>query len=501
MDSTSRYIWAVVGVVGGAVVLKIVSKVLSALRNRAKTVEGFPGPKTHWLLGNLDTLTNDEHGLTLMTSWSRLYRGVYALWFGPAMPVLVAYHPDTTQAILSSNEPKDEGFYCFLRPWIGDGLLVSKGEKWARTRRLLTKAFHFQVLQSYMEVFSQSTNVLLNKWRQLDGDHAAVELYKDTSLLTLESLTKCIFGVNINCQDTDVSHPYATAVLDMLVLMNQRLLFVPHHNDLIYYFSLSGYRFRRACRVAHDFSRKVVRERQLAKQSGVTDDQRKTKYLSMIDILLEARDEDGTGLSNDEIFDEVDTFMFEGHDTTACGLSWLLHNLATHPECQEKCRREAIDVLGSRSTLEWEDLPKLQYISQCLKESLRLHPPVPFVARRAANGVSFADGRRAPNGVGIVVDINSTHRNPDLWPDPEVFDPERFAPDKVEKRPPFSYIPFSAGYRNCIGQQFAQNQMKTAVALILKNFELTHDASRPPVRDPKFVLRSKTGLWVHLKQL
>ncbi|KAI0230251.1 Cytochrome P450 4F2 [Lamellibrachia satsuma] len=392
-------------------------------------------------------MTNDERGINLMNSWARLYGKVYVLWFGPTAPLLVAYHPDTTRAVLSSDEPKDEQFYSFLRPWIGDGLLVSRGDKWSRNRRLLTKAFHFQVLQPYVELFSESTNILLKKWHRLDGERTTIELYGDISLLTLDSLTTCIFGINTNCQDTKVKHPYTTAVLDMLILINRRMRFLPYHSDLIYYFSVSGYRFRRACRVAHDFSRKVVLERQHARRGKVTDDQSKNKYLNFIDILLEAKDEDGTGLSNDEIFDEVDTFMFEGHDTTACGLSWLLHNLARHPEYQEKCRQEAIDVLGSRNALEWEDLPKLQYINQCMKESLRLHPPVLSIARRTENGVPFEDGRTTSNGASIVVDINGTHHNPELWPNPEVYDPDRFAQDTVQNRSPFSYIPFSAGPR------------------------------------------------------
>ncbi|KAI0212471.1 Cytochrome P450 4F4 [Lamellibrachia satsuma] len=136
-----------------------------------------------------------------------------------------------------------------------------------------------------------------------------------------------------------------------------------------------------------------------------------------------------------------------------------------------------------------------------MKESLRLHPPVMEVGRRTANDVPFEDGRKAPKGASFLVDINGTHYNPELWPNPEVYDPDRFAQDKVQNRSPFSYIPFSAGPRNCIGQQFAQNEMKTAVALILKNFELTHDVTRPPERDMEIVSRSKTGLWVHVKPL
>ncbi|KAI0220806.1 Cytochrome P450 4F11 [Lamellibrachia satsuma] len=143
-----------------------------------------------------------------MNSWARLYGKVYALWCGPTLPLLVVYHPDTTRAILSSNEPKDEQFYSFFRPWIGDGLLVSRGDKWARNRRLLTKAFHFQVLQPYIEVFSESTNILLNKWNRLNGEHTTVELHGDISLLTLDSLTKCTFGINTDCQNTKLVTKY-----------------------------------------------------------------------------------------------------------------------------------------------------------------------------------------------------------------------------------------------------------------------------------------------------
>ncbi|KAG8436951.1 hypothetical protein GDO86_007870 [Hymenochirus boettgeri] len=192
--------------------------------------------------------------------------------------------------------------------------------------------------------------------------------------------------------------------------------------------------------------------------------------------------------------------MFEGHDTTASGISWILYCMAAYPEHQQKCRDEINKLLGERKTMEWDDLNKIPYTTMCIKESLRLYPPVPAVSRDLVKPVTFFDGQFLPAGTLVTLQIYAVHRNPSVWKDPEVFDPLRFLPENSSKRHSHAFVPFAAGPRNCIGQNFAMNEMKVAVALTLKRFELSPDHSKPPLKQPQLVLRSKNGIHVFMKK-
>ncbi|MCQ8064057.1 cytochrome P450, partial [Salmonella enterica] len=218
-----------------------------------------------------------------------------------------------------------------------------------------------------------------------------------------------------------------------------------------------------------------------------------------LDILLFAKMENGDSLSDEDLRAEVDTFMFEGHDTTAGGISWVFYALATHPEHQQRCREEVQNLLGDGSSITWDQLDKLPYTTMCIKEALRLYPPVPAVSRELSQPVTFPDGRSLPKGISVTISIYGLHHNPKVWPNPQVFDPSRFAPDS--ERHSHAFLPFSGGSRNCIGKQFAMNEMKVAVILTLLRFELLPDPTRIPVPLARFVIKSKNGIHLRLRKL
>uniref|UniRef100_A0A286XSX5 Uncharacterized protein n=1 Tax=Cavia porcellus TaxID=10141 RepID=A0A286XSX5_CAVPO len=193
---------------------------------------------------------------------------------------------------------------------------------------------------------------------------------------------------------------------------------------------------------------------------------------------------------------------FSGHDTTASGLSWVLYNLAKHPEYQERCRQEVQEVLRGRESeeVEWDDLTQLPFLTMCLKESLRLHPPVTGISRRCTQDVVLPDGRVVPKGVSCFLSIFGTHHNPAVWPDPEVYDPFRFDPENIKDRSPLAFIPFSAGPRNCIGQAFAMAEMKVVLARTLLRFRALPDDAEP-IRKPELILRTEGGLWLRVEPL
>ncbi|XP_037674196.1 cytochrome P450 4F2-like isoform X2 [Choloepus didactylus] len=416
----------------------------------------FPQPpKLNWFLGHVGLVNPSEQGMLKLSQLVATYSQAFVAWMGPTIPVISLFHPDVIRCVTNASAtiaPKDVVFYHFLKPWLGDGLLLSAGDKWSRHRRMLTPAFHFNILKPYMKIFNESANIMHAKWRHLASEGSArLDMFEHISLMTLDSLQKCVFSFDSHCQEKPSK--YIAAILELSALVAKRNQQIFLYTDFLYHLTPNGWRFRRACRLVHDFTDAVIQERRRTLSDHGADDflmdKARTKTLDFIDVLLLAKDEDGKELSDEDIRAEADTFMFEGHDTTASGLSWVLYNLAKHPEYQDHCRQEVRELLRDHQSeeLEWDDLANLPFLTMCIKESLRLHPPVPVISRCCTQDVVLPDGQIIPKGVICLVSIFGTHHNPSVWPDPEVYDPFRFDPEKIQKRSPLAFIPFSAGPR------------------------------------------------------
>lgn len=470
------------------------------VRKRAsqRHFELFPGPRAHWLFGHVMEFKQDGTDFDRLLEFGQQYPFAFPLQFGPFLYILNIHHPDYVKTILGSTEPKDDFAYEFIESWIGNGLLVSKDQKWFRHRRLLTPAFHYDVLKPYIALMSDSANIMLDKWQTYANTNETFELFKDVSLMALDTIMKCAFSQNSNCQTKSGTNVYIQSVYELANLINLRFRTFPYHNNHIFKLSPHGFRYRKARQIAHSYTEEVIRKRkeELKEEKELERIQAK-RNLDFLDIVLLARDENQQGLSDEDIRAEVDTFMFEGHDTTASALSFIFYSLACNPEHQQRCRDEVMQVLDGRDTFEWEDLSKIPYTTMCIKESMRLYPPVPGMSRKLTKPMTFADGRTLPAGCNVGTSVFGLHRNPTVWENPEVFDPLRFLPENVSKRSPHAFVPFSAGPRNCIGQNFAMNELKVVTALTLQRYKLIEEPTEKPKLIPRLVLRSING--IHIK--
>ena len=464
-----------------------IPKVIWTYYKLCKTVALIPGWPTHWLYGNLHQ--KSRMGYTVENcKW--IMENNYPItrdWIGPTIVQINVNHPDIIKEIL--NLPKSQWVYrTVLEPWLGQGLLLASGKRWARNRRLITGAFHFDILKPYIQVYNECTDILINKWTGYVTSGEPVLVYKTISQLTLDILLRCSFSYNSHCQEQGDSVPYIKAVksLSYIGIVRYSSVFLSALNNSVYlYLTPTGRKYKKALNVVHRHAEDVIQERKqvlgldnpqrqskLNIEDVLSTAQKGRKYLDFLDILLTARDEDGCGLTDLEIRCEVDTFMFEGHDTTAHALSWTLCCLAKYPEHQEKCREEINEVLGNRDYLEYEDLSKLQYTQWCIKEALRLYPPVYTVYRTFTE-----DGKLneclIPKGCLVAIKVFNIHHNPKYWKNPYVFDPLRFHPNNSLNQHPYAYLPFSAGPRNCIGQNFAMNEVRVVIASIIRKFRLS----------------------------
>uniref|UniRef100_A0A2K6FLW4 Cytochrome P450 family 4 subfamily F member 153 n=1 Tax=Propithecus coquereli TaxID=379532 RepID=A0A2K6FLW4_PROCO len=440
--------WLLLLLVGASWLLARVLAWTYAFYDTCRRLRCFPQPpKRNWFLGHLGLIPPTEEGLREVTQLVATYPRGFKTWLGPTSPIVTLCHPDAIRSALSTSA----------------------------------------------------------KWRRLASEGSArLDMFEHISLMTLDSLQKCVFSFDSHCQEKPSE--YIAAILELSALVAKRYERILLHIDFLYYLTANGRRFREACRLVHDFTNAVIQERRRTLPSQGLDDflkaKAKTKTLDFIDVLLLSKDEDGKDLSDEDIRAEADTFMFEGHDTTASGLSWILYHLARHPEYQERCRQEVRELLGDREPdeIEWDDLAQLPFLTMCIKESLRLHPPAPMISRRCTQDIVLPDGRVIPKGVICLISIFGTHHNPAVWPDPEVYDPSRFNPENVKERSPLAFVPFSAGPRNCIGQTFAMTEMKVVLALTLLRFRLLPDDTEPR-RKPEIILRAEGGLWLRVEPL
>uniref|UniRef100_A0A803T1V9 Cytochrome P450 family 4 subfamily F member 22 n=1 Tax=Anolis carolinensis TaxID=28377 RepID=A0A803T1V9_ANOCA len=456
----------------------------------------FPEPpRINWLLGHLGVVSIAA-GNTLgmdhaSTEWGPLS------WLCPDLPT----PPSGASSVVLPRQMMNL-LFLFLP---GDGLLLSGGKKWARHRRMLTPAFHFDILKPYMKIFNQSTDIMHAKWRRLTAaGPTSIDMFEHISLMTLDSLQKCVFSYNSNCQEKPSE--YIASILLLSSLVARRPYSLHNYIDWIYYLTSDGRRFRHACDIVHRFTADVIQKRRmtlsnLGQDAWLKPKQGKTK--DFIDVLLIAKDEEGCHLSDEDIAAEVDTFMFEGHDTTASGLSWVLYNLAQHPHYQDQCREEIQELLHDRDIeeIEWEDLSQMPFTTMCIKESLRLHPAVTEISRHCTEDVKMPNGQVIPKGVVCLISIYGTHHNPAVWPEPEVYNPHRFDPAASKQQSPLAFVPFSAGPRNCIGQTFAMAELKVTLALTLLRFVVRLDKSQTVRRKPELILRAENGLWLQVEPL
>uniref|UniRef100_A0A8C6FQT3 Uncharacterized protein n=1 Tax=Moschus moschiferus TaxID=68415 RepID=A0A8C6FQT3_MOSMO len=461
-----------------------------------KVFHQFPSPPSHWLCGH--SLKVGWKELQELLKRVKKFPCAYPRWMWGDKVHLVVYDPDYMKVVLRRSDPKAEDIYRFLAPWIGTGLLLLEGQTWFQHRRMLTPAFHYDILKPYLSLMADSVRGMLDKWEEFASQDSCLEILGDISLMTLDTIMKCAFSHQGSIRNDRSS--YIQAVRNLNDMFFSRVRNVFYQYDFIYRLTPEGRRNHQTCQLAHQHTDAVIKERKAhLKKEGELEKVRSRRHLDFLDILLFARMENGSSLSNEDLRAEVDTFMFGGHDTTASSISWILYALASHPEHQQRCREEIQSLLGDGASITWGDLDQMPYTTMCIKEAMRLYPPVPIISRNLCKPITFPDGRSLPAGIQVSLSFYGLHHNPKVWPNPEVFDPFRFALGSNQHS--HAFLPFSGGSRNCIGKQFAMNEMKVAVALTLLRFELSPDPSRVPCLTPEIVLKSKNGIHLQLRSL
>ena len=462
------YHWSLLTyVITALLTLYVVTKFLAYLKKRS-ILNNLPGPNLHPVwgtvhLGNMEDYIKEHENEKIIRCRQ-----------GPFLYFVRLVDPELVGKVLSMGAlqaPKAEITSSIISDFLGLGLLLLNHDKWFTHRRLLTPAFHGEVIKSYVETHNDCVDVLLQKWMDgMQDGNDVVEVYQNLNLLSLDVILRCVCSYESECQIENCNNAakeYISAVLESSELALKRFFHLPYYIPFYFNLTPTGAKWREVCSKIKAESLKIVKKRREDILSGKKSVKNK---LDFIDILLTTADASGSPLSDTEIMSEMNTFIFVGHDTVASGTSWTLYTLGNHPEIQKQCRDEIRSVLGERDSIEWDDLTSLKFTTKCIKEAMRLYPPVPVISRTLTQDLSV-DQYVIPKGTTVMLSILLMHRHPKHWKNPDSFDPTRFDNEKPGGSN-FSYIPFSAGHRNCIGHRFAQMEQLITVARILNKFEL-----------------------------
>ncbi|GLH02315.1 Probable cytochrome P450 49a1, partial [Gryllus bimaculatus] len=404
-----------------------------------REVNKLPGPLALPIIGNayLAFTFNRKNFFYFVDKNSQKYWPIYRIWYAET-PEVNMMEADHLEVIFRSSINVKKGMlYDFLHPWLGTGLLTSTGQKWHTHRKLITPTFHFKILETFQDIFTKNSQILVQKLNKEVGNESGFDIFPYITRCTLDIICETAMGVKINAQN-DTFSPYVSAVYDISELTSDRMMRIWLYPDFIYYMTKRGKRYLQCLNILHSFSNQVIRTK---------------RRMAFLDLLLEAS-QGGAVLTDEEIREEVDTFMFEGHDTTSSSLCWTLFLLGNHLEVQERVYEEQDAIFQDSDRLPtMRDLTEMKYLEQVIKESLRLYPSVPFITRTLVEDVQIEE-YNFPAGCEVSIHIYHAHRNPKYFPNPDEFNPDNFLPEKVQGRHPYAYVPFSAGSRNCIGKAF-----------------------------------------------
>lgn len=435
-----------------------------------------PGPSAPPLVGHLPAFARDPLGF--LEGLQREHGDVAR--FRLTRPAVLVSHPDDIERVLlETGKTFHKGYQQgFSMPRVlGNGLVTSEGDFWRRQRKLAQPAFHTGRIGGYADDMVAATRDLLGTWR----DGRETDLHRELMLLTQRIVLKTLFDFD----NGDDAHDASDALDTVLREMERELggaegwlpPFVP---------TPSRTRLVRALDRLDALVYRIVRDRR----------ERPREHRDLLAMLMDARDDDGRGMTDRQLRDEVMTLYIAGHETTSNTLAWTFLLLSRHPEVREALEREQHDVLGDRpATL--ADLRALRFTDAVVKESMRLYPAIWSISR-VASVDTVLGGYRVERGTEVWLAAWVTQRDERWFHDPLAFRPSRWL--EGEKPPKYAYFPFGGGPRVCIGNSFAQMEAVLLLAEISRRFRVHVPPAHHVNIEPGAALRPRGGLPTRLEE-
>jgi cytochrome P450 len=400
--------------------------------------------------------------------------------------ITAVYHPDAVHQVLverAASYTKHTRGYEMLRKLLGNGLLTSEGALWKRQRRIAQPAFQHRRIAGFADTMVRATEALASRWQGPAERGEIVDVAEAMNRLTLKIAGETLFSLDISGE----SDAIGSALSDLLggflpVITNPLREYLPFPGTL---------RYRRGRRSLDALVYDIIARRRADR----------VEHDDLLGLFMAARDEDGQGMSNEQLRDEVLTMLLAGHETTANALAWTFHHLGANAGPTAKLHAELDTVMPERA-FSLERYPALTYTQQALDEAMRLSPPA-WVESRRADVDDEIGGYAIPKGSFVFLPQYAVHRHPAYWVAPQTYDPDRFGPGPHltpggSPRPRGAYFPFGDGQRKCIGEHFAKMEARIVLSLLAGRFTFSPVEGHVVSGEPSVTLRPRGGLPMRL---
>lgn len=406
--------------------------------------QAVPFTRGHFLLGNYQEFVQDRIGFLPRVAQEGDVRGFR---IGP-VPMLLFNKPEAVQHILVEHA-SDFSKGKLMRKAVGNnGLVVSEGDFHWRQRKLIAPCFQPRSIASYADTIVHYAQRIMQEWQ----DGAVIDIDHWMIRFTMSIIGKVLFNTDFLSEADELGAAINTGLAHAVRMLTSPFM-LPLGIPTPY-----NQRVRQATRLLETRLHQMIEERR----------QHPDDRNDLLSLLLQARDDEGQPMSDQQLIDECVVLFTAGHETTAAALAWTWYLLCEHPQSYQKLQQEVDQELQEHFPT-FDDLPRLSYCLQVFKETLRLYPPAPGILREALHDTEI-DGYRVPKGATLMISPYTLHRREDTFPDPESFQPDRFLPEREKLLPRSAYIPFSAGPRICIGNHFALMEGSLLIAAIAQRF-------------------------------
>lgn len=441
----------------------------------------IPVAQGSFLLGNIPAIRRDPLQATYdiwrqygdLVKVATLKRRLYLV----SSPDMIA--PIFVEGKKTFIKPTAETGGVNLELLLGNGLVTNPDyDNWLVQRRMIQPMFHRQRITKMGEQMTAAAADMLTRWEAKYKPGDVMDLDMEMTAVTLDIINRTMFSTG---GADKMAGRVGTAVgvaTEFVSERGQRIFPLPLHWP-----TPANRKFHRVNAEIDQIINNLISQRREANESKG----------DLLDMLLAARDEEtGEGMSEQQLRDEVKTVFSAGHETTSNALTWAWYLLAQHPDVMAQLQEEVDEVLNGRiPTI--ADLPKLTYTRQVFDETLRLYTPVPIIPRYLPQEAPLLD-YILPGDSTIIVSVYNIHRHPAFWHDPETFNPDRFAPNKNTQRHKYAYMPFGAGPRQCIGNNFALTEGTLLLAAMASRYNLRLVPGHPVKPHVTVTMRPKFGL-------
>ena len=364
-----------------------------------------------------------------------------------------------------------------LRPAFGTPLVLSDGESWFFRRRIMQPVFVRRHVATFAEIMVAKTASMLDTWDGVANQSRPLDVVPDVGRLTLSILMASLFGVQSSEVTRDLGQ--ATLIQSQYAIMRARRLWYPP----LFMPTPHNRRLRSAKKALDRNIYALINEHRAHPDA----------HADLLALLIQARDEEtGDVLSDEQLRDELASFYFAGFSSASNALLWAFYLVAQHPEVMERLVADIDDVLGDRPPTA-EDLPKLPYVQQIVFETLRLYPAIYASARKVLADDKIL-GFRIPGGSHVMISSHVTHRSPELWDDPEQFNPDRFIPERSKARPRYAYFPFLGGPHQCLGRDFFLLEAQLVIIMVAQRYRLEAVPGHVAEAEPLITQRMRGSL-------